>query len=156
MAWGEPAVTVRANSVTLVHPCRPPAPFHCGSASAERPASTVSRLSRTVTAQGRRTRDNNPMTNQDFLADRTKLDQLVATASPEVDAFLGELHTKYHARPADHIRVHLAWMRVHARRGSYLRALGHAFAGLVVAGPASLLQRSTGLVVPAFDAERRS
>lgn len=97
------------------------------------------------------------MTNQDFSADRAKLDQLVAIASrPEVDAFLGELHTKYHHRAGDHVRIHLAWMRVHAGRRSYLRALGHAFAGLVVAGPASLVQRYTGLVAPAFDAERRS
>jgi hypothetical protein len=97
------------------------------------------------------------MTNPDFSADRTRLDQLVATAGrPAVDAFLGELHTKYHDRPGDHVRVHLAWMRIHGKRGSYLRALGHAFAGLVVAGPASLVQRYTGLVVPAFDAERRS
>lgn len=97
------------------------------------------------------------MTNADFLADRTKLDQLVATAPrPTVDAFLGELHTKYHDRPGEHVRVHLAWMRVHAGRGSYLRALGHAFAGIVVAGPASLVQRYTGLVAPAFNAERRS
>jgi hypothetical protein len=30
------------------------------------------------------------------------------------------------------------------------------FAGLVVAGPASLLQRHAGVVVPAFDGERSS
>lgn len=102
-------------------------------------------------------RDNTSMTNHDFPADRARLEELVATAGrPAVEVFMSELHTKYHDRPGEHVRVHLAWMRVHAKRGSYLRAIGHAFAGLVVAGPASLLQRHTGLVVPAFDAERRS
>jgi hypothetical protein len=121
------------------------------------PADAVSRLSRAVTGPIHKTRDKGSMTNHDFLADRTELERLVETAShAEVDAFLGDLHVKYHDRPGDHVRVHLAWMRVHSGRGSYLRALGHAFAGLIVAGPSSLVQRYTGLVAPAFDAERRS
>ena len=49
---------------------------------------------------------------------------------------------------------YLAWMRVQFQRGAYLRGLGHAFAGLIVAGPSSLVQRHTGLVVPAFDARK--
>lgn len=134
-----PPVTGRANPVTALA------------------ASAVSRLSRAVTARPPPIRDNECMTNPDFLADQNRLAQLVAIGTrPAVDAFLGELHTKYHDRPGEHVRVHLAWMRVYAGRGSYLRALGHAFAGIVVAGPASLVQRYTGLVVPAFDAERRS
>jgi hypothetical protein len=92
-----------------------------------------------------------------FSKQRAKLDHLIATGThAEVDAFLSSLHTELHDRPGDHIRVHLAWMRVHFQRGAYLRALGHAFVGLVVAGPSSLVQRYTGLVAPAFDAERRS
>jgi hypothetical protein len=74
----------------------------------------------------------------------------------EVDALLSSLHRTHHADPIDHVRVHVLWMRVHLHRREYLRGLGHAFAGFIVAAPASLLQRYTGLVVPAFDAERRS
>jgi hypothetical protein len=63
---------------------------------------------------------------------------------------LAELHRRYHDRPLDHVRVHRLWIRVHLARRSYLWALGHAFAGFVVAAPASLVQRHTGLAVPAF------
>jgi len=66
------------------------------------------------------------------------------------DAALAAMHTKHHDHPVDHIRIHLAWARRHARRGSYLRATGHLFAGLIVAGPSSLIQRYTGLAAPAF------
>jgi hypothetical protein len=97
------------------------------------------------------------MTNLDFKSDRAELDRLIARGNhADTDAFVAALHIKYHARPLEHVRVHLAWMRVHAARGSYLRALGHVFAGFVVAGPASLVQRYTGVVAPAFDAERSS
>jgi hypothetical protein len=118
-------------------------------------AAAVSLLSRPVTTEPRVRSDNVLMTN--FPARRAELDRLIATgAETEVDALLSAMHTQFHDRPGDHVRVHLAWMRVHFRRRAYLRGLGHAFAGLVVAGPASLVQRHTGLVVPAFDAERSS
>lgn len=97
------------------------------------------------------------MTNLDFASDRERLARLVASGdSAAVDALLTSLHVKYHDRPGDHVRVHVAWMRVQLARRAYLRAAFHAFAGLVVAGPASLVQRYTGVVVPAFDAERGS
>jgi hypothetical protein len=97
------------------------------------------------------------MTNLDFSRDRARLEALVAAGDhAAVDALLTQLHVAYHDRPRDHIRVHLAWMRVHGGRRAYLRAAFHVFAGLVVAGPASLVQRYTGVVAPAFDAERRS
>ena len=97
------------------------------------------------------------MTNRDFARDRARLAHLVATGDVHaVDALLTGLHVKYHDRPRNHIRVHVAWLRVHLARRAYLRAAFHAFAGFVVAGPASLVQRYTGVVVPAFDAERRS
>lgn len=87
----------------------------------------------------------------DFAADRARLLVLAETApGAEVDAALARLHVDYHARPLDHVRVHLLWARLQLARGSYVRALGNALAGLVVAGPASLLQRHTGLVRPAF------
>jgi hypothetical protein len=90
-----------------------------------------------------------------FEADRAHVDHLVATAShAEVDSFLRGLHVKYHAQPREHVRVHATWMRVQFARRAYAKALFHAFAGYVVAGPASLIQRHTGLVVPAFDAKR--
>lgn len=79
----------------------------------------------------------------------------LSTLSPaDADAHLLDMHRRYHDRPGDHVRVHLAWMRVHFARRRYLRGLGHAFAGFIVAAPASLVQRYTGLVVPAFDAKR--
>ena len=79
----------------------------------------------------------------------------LATLSPsDADAHLLAMHRRYHDRPLDHVRVHVAWMRTHFARRQYLRGLGHAFAGFVVAGPASLVQRYTGLVVPAFDQTR--
>ncbi len=91
----------------------------------------------------------------DFATDRARLATLAATApTTAVDAALAALHVKYHARPFGHVRVHVAWMQVHLARRSYLRALGHVFAGFVVAAPASLVQRHTGLVVPAFGPER--
>lgn len=91
-----------------------------------------------------------------FDADRTALDHLIATGTTaEVDARLLELHTKHHDDPRNHVRVHLAWMRVQLKRNAVLRALGHGFVGLVIAAPVSLIQRHTGLVVPAFDAKRR-
>ncbi len=117
----------------------------------------VSRLSRRVTGGGGISRENGCMTKPEFSQDRTRLEQLVTAGKhAEADALLLAMHTTFHDRPGDHVRVHLAWMRVQFQRGAYLRGLGHAFAGLVVAGPASLVQRYTGLVVPAFDAERRS
>ena len=97
------------------------------------------------------------MTSPELSRDRDHLAQLVATGDrAAVDARLAELHVKYHDRPGDHVRVHVAWLRVHLARRAYLRAAFHAFAGFVVAGPASLVQRYTGAVVPAFDAKRRS
>lgn len=72
----------------------------------------------------------------------------------ELDAEFRAMHRRDHDRPLAHVRVHLAWMRAHFARREYLRGLGHAFAGLVVAAPASLVQRYTGLVVPAFDQTR--
>lgn len=69
----------------------------------------------------------------------------------DADAQLLAMHRRYHARPRDHVRVHEAWMRTHFARRQYLRGLGHAFVGYVVAAPVSLVQRYTGLVVPAFD-----
>lgn len=96
-------------------------------------------------------------TNLDFARDRARLDALVAAGNhAEVNAFLKSLHVRYHDQPGAHVRVHLAWMGVHLGRGAYLRAAFHVFAGLVVAGPASLVQRYTGVVAPAFDAEKQS
>jgi len=116
----------------------------------------VSRLARTVTAGWAGARDNAGMTNPDFARERAELARLVATATPaEVDARLAALHVTYHDRPLDHVRVHVEWIRVQVARRAYLRALFHAFAGFVVAAPASLVQRHTGLVVPAFDGDRR-
>jgi hypothetical protein len=98
-------------------------------------------------------RENCVMTN--FETDRVHVNHLVATASKaEVDDFLRELHVKWHDQPREHVRVHALWMRVQFARRAYAKALFHAFAGFVVAGPASLVQRHTGLVVPAFDAKR--
>ena len=95
------------------------------------------------------------MTNPEFSRDCEQLARLVATGDRvAVDAFLTTMHVAYHDRPRDHIRVHVAWMRVELARRAYLRAAFHAFAGIVVAGPASLVQRYTGIVVPAFDADR--
>ena len=71
------------------------------------------------------------------------------------DADFAELHRLHHDRPLAHVRVHVDWMRSHFARGNYLRGLGHAFAGFVVAAPASLVQRYTGLVVPAFDQKKK-
>ena len=87
----------------------------------------------------------------DLLADLARVANFHATGTPaEVDALLAHLHLEYHQRPIDHVRVHVTWMRVQFARKAYLRGLFHAFAGLVVAGPASLVHRYTGLVAPAF------
>lgn len=95
------------------------------------------------------------MTN--LARDLERLDLLVAAGDRvAVDKLLAALHVEYHARPADHVRVHVAWLRVQLARRAYLRAAFHAFAGFVVAAPASLVQRYTGIVVPAFDARRPS
>ncbi len=92
-----------------------------------------------------------------FVQRRAELERLISTGShADVDALLSTMHRQFHDRPTDHIRVHVAWMRVQFQRRAYIRALGHAVAGFVVAAPASLVQRYTGLVVPAFDAERAS
>ena len=91
------------------------------------------------------------MPSPDFIVDRARVASLEATGSPvEVDNLLARLHVKYHRRPLDHVRVHVTWMRVQFGRKAYVRGLFHAFAGFVVAGPASLVQRYTGLVAPAF------
>ena len=91
-----------------------------------------------------------------FTSDQLQLASLVASGDHgAVDAHLAAMHTTHHERPLEHVRVHIAWMRVHFARRSPLRALFHAFAGFVVAAPASLVQRHTGLVVPAFDAKSR-
>ena len=95
------------------------------------------------------------MSSLDFASDRERVAQLVASGDhAAVDRLLTSLHTRYHDRPGDHVRVHLVWLRVQLARRAYLRAAFHAFAGLVVAAPASLVQRYTGVVVPAFDAEK--
>ena len=86
--------------------------------------------------------------------DRRRVDSLIAArARRPLDELMLALHVKYHDQPLAHVAVHRAWMRVHASRRNYLRMLGHAFAGYIVAAPASLVQRHTGLVVPAFRAK---
>jgi hypothetical protein len=88
--------------------------------------------------------------------EHARIDALLAAGrSGELDDFMRELHRKYHDRPLDHVRVHHAWLRTQLARKRYAHALFHAFAGYVVAAPASLVQRYTGLAVPAFDARRR-
>jgi hypothetical protein len=89
--------------------------------------------------------------------------ELIATlirlrSRTELDELMLALHRKYHDQPLAHVGVHRAWMRVHASRRSYFWMLAHAFAGYVVAAPASLVQRYTGLAVPAFrdDAHRNA
>jgi hypothetical protein len=72
----------------------------------------------------------------------------------ELDDLLHRLHRKYHVHPIDHVRVHRVWIRTALRRNRYFQALFHVFAGYVAAVPASLVQRYTGLVVPAFDDTR--
>jgi len=92
------------------------------------------------------------MTNDD----RARIDALLAAdARDELDQLMRELHAKVHDQPLAHVGVHRAWIRVYLAQRRYLHALGHVFAGYVVAAPASLVQRYTGLVVPAFDAKRR-
>jgi hypothetical protein len=87
--------------------------------------------------------------------EHARIADLLAARSPALDDFMRELHRKYHDRPLDHVRVHHVWLRTQLARRRYARAVFHAFAGYVVAAPASLVQRYTGLVVPAFDARRR-
>ena len=78
--------------------------------------------------------------------DRARIAELEAAGRRrEVDALLKDMHVRYHDRPLDHVRVHRTWIRIHAGRRQYARALGHALAGYLVAAPASLLQRHTGL-----------
>ncbi len=89
-------------------------------------------------------------------AERARIAELLATRSPELDVLLRDLHAKYHDRPRAHVGVHRAWIGVERARGRWLRAAFHVFAGYVVAAPASLVQRYTGLVVPAFDARRHA
>jgi hypothetical protein len=105
----------------------------------------VTRLARGVTTVGTTGGYNTRMKNL------AQLPAVIATGSrTDVDRFLSDLHTELHDRPLDHLRVHLAWMRVQWSRRAYARAAFHAFAGLVVAMPASLVQRYTGVVNPAF------
>lgn len=93
----------------------------------------------------------------DFATQHRELERLIASEDPpSVDAHLSRMHAEFHEHARDHVRVHLAWARVQFQRRAPLRGLGHLVAGLVVAGPASLVQRYTGLVVPAFDARRRA
>jgi len=83
--------------------------------------------------------------------EQTRIDALLAAGNGrELDDWMRELHRKYHDRPLDHVRVHHAWLRTQLARRRYFHALFHAFAGYLVAAPASLVQRYTGLVVPAF------
>lgn len=95
----------------------------------------------------------NNASRSSFEADRRAVLESAA-AREVVDALLRAMHVKYHHLPREHVGVHATWMTIEARRGAYHRAAFHAFAGFVVAGPASLVQRYTGLVVPAFDAKR--
>lgn len=68
----------------------------------------------------------------------------------DIDRQFAEQHRQVHDQPLAHVRVHVAWMRSHLARKNYARAAFHAFAGYVLAVPASLVQRTTGLAVPAF------
>lgn len=95
------------------------------------------------------------MTNPAFEADRIHVQTIATTGNrAKVDELLRAMHVSYHAQPREHIGVHATWMKIELGRKAYGRALFHAFAGYVVAGPASLVQRYTGLVVPAFDDKR--
>jgi hypothetical protein len=97
------------------------------------------------------------MTSTDFNNDRAYLLQLIDDGKHgEAQRFVAAMHVTYHDRPREHVGVHLAWMRLHASQRAYARAVGHAFLGYVLAVPVSLVQRYTGLVNPAFNAERRS
>jgi hypothetical protein len=106
-------------------------------------------LALAVTEHSGGSRDNACM--KSFDADRTTAFALAAANQP-VDDHLRAMHVRYHDKPREHVGVHATWMRIEFRRRAYHRALFHAFAGFVVAGPASLVQRYTGLVVPAFKA----
>lgn len=70
----------------------------------------------------------------------------------DIDRQFAEQHRQVHDQPLAHVRVHVAWMHSHLARKNYARAAFHAFAGYVLAVPASLVQRTTGLAVPAFKA----
>lgn len=87
------------------------------------------------------------MPNPDFALDPN-------ASAAEIDARFSALHVEHHHDPRAHVRVHLRWARAHAARRAYARAAFHVVAGIVFAGPASLVQRYTGLVVPAFDARK--
>jgi hypothetical protein len=63
----------------------------------------------------------------------------------DLDRQFAEHHRRFHAQPREHVRVHVEWMRSHLARRNYARAAFHAFAGYVLAVPASLVQRYTGL-----------
>ncbi len=85
--------------------------------------------------------------------ERQRVARLVAARSTvELDTLMRELHVRHHANPRAHMATHRAWMTVHRARRDYGKLLVHAFAAFVVAAPASLVQRYTGLVVPAFKA----
>ena len=86
-------------------------------------------------------------------AERDRVSRLVAERSTdELDTVMRELHARHHANPRAHVATHRAWMTVHRARRDYGKLLMHAFAAFVVAAPSSLVQRYTGLVVPAFKA----
>ena len=87
------------------------------------------------------------MSNPDFALDAN-------ASAAEIDAQLSALHVAHHDDPKAHVRVHLRWAREHVARRAYARAAFQVVAGLVFAGPASLVQRYTGLVAPAFDARK--
>ncbi len=81
---------------------------------------------------------------------------LAQLSGSAADAHLSEMHVRYHDRPFDHVRVHAAWMRLRVSEGRYLRALGQGVLGYVLAIPVSLAQRHLGIVVPAFDRNKRA
>ena len=84
------------------------------------------------------------------------LKALAQLSGAAADAHLSEMHVRYHDRPLDHVRVHAAWMRLRFSEKRYLRGLGQGVLGYVLAIPVSLAQRHLGLVVPAFDRNKRS
>lgn len=79
-------------------------------------------------------------------AEERRVDSLIAVGSHrELDALMQALHVAHHADPLGHVRVHRAWIRVHLARRAFAKVLGHLLAGYLVAAPASLLQKHTGL-----------
>jgi hypothetical protein len=88
--------------------------------------------------------------------ERARIDALLAGGrGGELDDLFRELHRKYHDQPLAHVRVHHVWLRTQLARKRYAHAAFHAFAGYALAVPVSLVQRYTGLAVPAFDDRRR-